>query len=260
VAGDLFDPDIVETIRVHLEENEVPGVAGTQDGDGATLVCATSPRVTKDIRTAANSKWLEVQEYAGAARKFTNEVGSWGGVRFVRTNRMRLRNAGAVVTQTALAAATVAGQGAAQTVDTVYSVGQSNSTRYISVDSSAGFAVGQYVTIHDGTLGAAVLESDGTQETRRVISIDTGKLVLDKPLLKPHAVDDYVTNALDVHASVFMGGPGVVYGVAERPHPIMPPKYDDLMIVNRYGWRGFMKFQMFRPEFFEVVYSAGSTD
>jgi len=37
VAGDLFDPDIVETIRVHLEENEVPGVAGTQDGDGATL-------------------------------------------------------------------------------------------------------------------------------------------------------------------------------------------------------------------------------
>jgi len=118
---------------------------------------------------------------------------------------MRLRNAGAVVTQTALAAATVAGQGAAQTVDTVYSVGQSNSTRYISVDSSAGFAVGQYVTIHDGTLGRPSWKRTARRRLA-VISIDTGKLVLDKPLLKPHAVDDFVTNALDVHASVFMGG------------------------------------------------------
>lgn len=261
VAGDLFDPDIVETIRVHLEENEVPGVAANQDGDGAVLVCVTSPRVTKDIRTAANSKWLEVQEYAGASRKFTNEVGMWGGVRFVRTNRMRLRNAGLAVTQTALNGATVAGQGAAATVDTVYSVGQSGATRYITVDSTTGFSAGQYVTIHDNALGTTVLESDGTQETRRIVNVvDATKLALDKPLLKPHENDDYVTNALDVHASAFMGGPGVVYGVAERPHPVVPPKYDDLMIVNRYGWRGFMKFQMFRPEYFEIVYSAGSTD
>jgi hypothetical protein len=65
---------------------------------------------------------------------------------------------------------------------------------------------------------------------------------------------------MDIHSSIFMGGPGVVYGVGERPHPVNPPKYDDLMMVNRYGWRGFLKFQLFRPEYFEVVETSGSTD
>lgn len=260
-ASDLFEPDIVETIRVHLEENEIPGVIGVQDGDGGTIVCATTPRVIKDIRVAAASKWLEVQEYAGAARKFTNEVGMWGGVRFIRTNRLRLRNHGATVNQDDLNGATVVGQGAASTVDTVYSPGQSSSTRYITVTDDTGFAVGQYITIHDQAQGTTVLESDGTQEVRRIVSLPgTNQIVLDKPLLKPHADGDYVTVAADIHSSIFMGGPGVVYGVGERPHPVVPPKYDDLMMVNRYGWRGFLKFQLFRPEYFEVVETQGSTD
>ena len=80
------------------------------------------------------------------------------------------------------------------------------------------------------------------------------------PLLKPHADGDYVSVAADIHSAVFMGGPGVVYAVGERPHPVMPPKYDDLMMVNRIGWRGFVKFQLFRPEYFEVVEVQGSTD
>jgi N4-gp56 family major capsid protein len=266
-ATDLFDPDVAETVRVHLEENEVPGVAKVDDSEGPTIVCVTTPRVIKDIRTGeGSSKWLELQEYAGGGRKFNAEVGSWAGIRFVRTNRLRLRNHGAVAHQTALNGVTVPGQGAAQTVDTVYTVGQSTSTRYITVDDETGFAVGQYITIHDESLnggaGNPPLQTDGSQETRRIVSIDAGnnRLVLDKPLLKPHADNNLVTNGRDVHASLFMGGPGVVEGIGEAPHPIFPPKYDDLMMVNRYGWRGFLKFQMFRPEFFEVVESAGSTD
>ncbi len=50
------------------------------------------------------------------------------------------------------------------------------------------------------------------------------------------------------------------YAVGERPGVIQPPKYDDLMMVNRYGWRGFLKFQLFRPEFYEVVETTGSLD
>jgi N4-gp56 family major capsid protein len=260
-STDLFDPDIVETIRVHLEENEIPGVAGVQDGDGGVIVCATSPRVIKDIRTNPASKWLEVNEYAGSVRKFTNEVGMWGGVRFIRTNRMRLRNAGATVNQDTLNGATVVGQGAASTVDQVYSPGQSTSTRYITVDDDTGFVVGQFITIHDVNEGTTVLDTDGTQEVRRIVSLPgTNQIVLDKPLLKPHADGDYVSVAADIHSAVFMGGPGVVYAVGERPHPVMPPKYDDLMMVNRIGWRGFVKFQLFRPEYFEVVEVQGSTD
>jgi len=259
---DLFDPDFAELARTHLEEAEVPGVSATEDGDGQTIVCVTTPRVIHDIRTAAGNDWLETQQYAGSGRKFTSEVGTWNGVRFVRTNRLVLKNHGAIVHQTTLNGATVPGQGAAATVDNVYSVGQSNSTRYVTVADESGFAVGMYVTIHDQGLGSTVLESDGTQETRRIVAIDAAnnRLVFDKPLLKPHASGDYVTNGVDIHTSIFMGGPAVVYAVGERPTPIFPPKIDDLQMINRYGWRGFLKFQMFRPEYIEVHETAGTTN
>lgn len=263
LSTDLFDPDLAETIRVHLEENEIPGVVSVGDGDGQTIVCVTSPRVIKDIRTGNASKWLEVQEYNGAQRKFNSEVGMWAGIRFIKTNRMRNRNMGAVTTQTTLNGATVAGQGAKATVDSVYSPGQSNSTRYITVTSAAGFAVGQYISISDQNTHSAAappVNTDGTLETRRIVGIAGANLELDKPLLKAHASGDYVTNGRDIHSSIFMGGPGVVYAVGERPGPIFPPKYDDLMMINRIGWRGFLKFQLFRPEYYEVVESAGSTD
>jgi hypothetical protein len=258
-ATDLFDVDFIELARLHLEDNEVPGVASTNPDNVAEIVCVTDARIIHDIRTTTGSKWIEAQNYAGTTRRFTGEMGSWNGVRFVKTNRMRLRNAGAVSHQTTLSAPTVPGQGAAATVDMVWSVGQSNSTRYIPVTSENGFTVGMYVTIHDAELGTSVLDTDGTQETRRVVGVSAGKLVLDKPLLKAHPSGAYVTNGLDVHASVFMGGPGVVYGVGERPHPFPLPVIDDAGMIRRFAWRGFLKYQLFRPEFFEVVETSGST-
>ena len=266
LAADLFDPDFGELARTHLEEAEIPGLAGVSDGDGQTIVCVTTPRVIHDIRTAAGSGWLEVQNYQSTGRKFTNEVGMWAGVRYVRTNRNVLRNHGAVTQQTTLSADTVPGQGAAATVDVVYSVGQGTSVRFVTVADETGFAVGNLVTIHSQGAGAGAghppVESDGTQETRRIVAIDAAnnRLTFDKPLLKPHTGGDFVTVGVDLHASMFMGGPAVVYGVGERPTPVMPPKIDDLQMVNRYGWRGFMKFQMFRPEYIELHLTSGSTD
>jgi N4-gp56 family major capsid protein len=258
---DLFDPDQAELARTHLEELEVPGVKGNEDG-GPTIVCVTTPRVIHDIRTAAGSKWIETNMYSQTLRKFTAEVGTWGGVRFIKTNRLRLRNLGAVKVQTTLTAPTVGGQGAAATVDNVYAVGQAASTRTIPVTSSAGFVVGQYVTISDATVTAAngnvPIETDGTAETRRIVAVGVGTLSFEKPLLKPHGTGDFVTNGIDIHCSVFMGGPAVVMAVGERPNVIVPPKYDDLMMVNRIGWRAFLKFQMFRPEYIEVHENAGS--
>jgi len=54
---------------------------------------------------------------------------------------MLMRNHGAVVQQTTLNGAVVAGQGASATVDVVYTVGQSNSTRYVVVGRRDRFAV-----------------------------------------------------------------------------------------------------------------------
>jgi len=264
-ASDLFNPDLAELARTHLEEHEIPGVV-TVDDNPQSIVCVTTPRVIHDIRTAAGSNWLEVQQYAGASRKFNGEVGTWNGVRFVRTNRLVLRNYGSVTQQTTLNGAALKGEGAAATVDTIYSVGRDPSAkRYVNVAAATGFVVGDYITIHSATApgagaGLAPKESDGTQETRRIVAISGTQISLDKPLLKEHATGDYFTKGVTLHASLFMGGPSVVFGVAERPTPILPPKFDDLMMVNRIGWRGMFKFQQFRPEYYEMHLTAGSTN
>ena len=259
-ATNVFDPDFAETARIHLEELEVPGVAATSDDEIKSIVCVTTPRVVHDIRVAAGSDWLETQQYAGSGKKFSGEAGTWNGVRFIRTNRLKLWNAGLAAHQTTLDGASVPGQGAAATVDNIYSVGQSGSTRYLPVVSGSGFAVGMHVTIHAVALGVKVLESDGTQETRKIVAIDTNNITFDKPLLKSHLTGDYMTNAVDIHASIFMGGPGVVYAVGERPAPVPLPIIDDLGMIQRLAWRGFMKMQLFRPEFFEVWETGGSVN
>lgn len=264
LATDLFNPDYAELARTHLEEAEVPGVIAVEDSDIQTIVCVTTPRVIHDIRTAAGSNWLEVNQYAGASRKFNGEAGTWGGVRFIRTNRLVLPNHGAVEHQTTLSANTVPGQGAAVTVDKVYRPGQSTSVRYVVVASAADLQIGDTVTIHSQNAGAGAghppVEADGTQETRRIVAINGSQVSFNKPLLKDHLAGDFVTKGVNIHASIFMGGPAVVYGVGERPTPTIPPKYDDLMMINRYGWRGFLKFQMFRPEYIQLYETAGSVD
>lgn len=260
VKGDVFDVDVAEEVRTELEENDIPGIVSTEDGGAKTILCLTTPRVIHDIRTAAGSDWLEVQEYMQTGKKFTSEVGMWGGVRFVKTNRLRLRNAGATIAQTQLAAVIVPGQGAYSLVDGVYTPGQSTSTRYVEVDSVSDFAVGDYVTIHALALGTTVLDTDGTQEIRRIVHVDAvnDRLSFDKPFLKDHTENAYVTKALNLHASLFIGGPGIVLGIAERPTIITPPMIDDAQLINRIGWRAYMKFQLFRPEMFQLVYSSGS--
>lgn len=261
-TSDYFDLGMLETMRIHLEEADVPGVTPVSDNDIQTLVCMTTPRVIKDIRSTLTD-WKSAQEYAGSVRLFNGEVGQWNGVRFVRTNRLRFKNAGLASFQTTLNGAVVAGQGSAGTVDTVYTPGQSNSTRYILLTSTASLNVGDTITIHDATKGVTVLDSDGSQESRRVVSIavgGAGRVALNKPLSKPHATGDYVTVAPDVHMATILGGPAVVYGVGEDPHVINPPVIDDLQMVQRVGWRGFLKFQMFRPEFYEAAFVTGSTD
>jgi N4-gp56 family major capsid protein len=268
LATDLFDPDFAETARVHLEEAEVPGIATVSSDDVQTIVCVTTPRVIHDIRTAAGSAWLEVQQYLGSTRKLTGEAGTWNGVRFVKTNRMRMLNHGAVVNQTTLTADTVKGQGAAATVDKVYTPGQSNSTRYVPVTAVTGtgtaFAVGDVVTIHSADVGEGAghppVETDGTQETRRIVAISVLHVSFDKPLMKAHASGDFMTKGVPIHASAFIGGPAVVYGIGESPTPTFPPKMDDLMMVNRIGWRGFLKFQQFRPEWIEVHETSGTAN
>jgi N4-gp56 family major capsid protein len=259
---DIFDPDMLEETRTLLEERNVPGVQSVETSGLQTLVCVTTPRVINQIRTKS-TKWVEVNQYQHAAKIFNGEVGTWGGVRFVKTNRLWLRNYGALVAQATLDGPTVAGEGAAALVDKVYTPGQGgNVKKYITVkeDPTTLFKVGEWVTIHKATApGLSPVETDGSLETRRIESMDKDnkRIAFDRPLLKPHADSDFVSYGLDVHASIILGGPGVVYGVGERPHVLTLPVIDDMAMIRRYGWRGFVKMQLFRPEMFQVIESAG---
>lgn len=254
-AGDTVKAELFSNIKVDLEEHDLID----WDGDrlNTDIVCITTPRVCEDLRSDSDSPWMEVQAYAGGTRIFSGETGKWEGIRFVKSNRMRLPNYGDVAVQTLLTADSLAGQGA-QTTDGVYSYGQSNSTRYIEVADASGFAVGDEVTIHAiESSGDSPDEKDGTQEVRRITAIDTGKLVFDFPLGKPHSIGDAVTKGTTLHASVFLVGPSVVWGIAEAPHIFPLPKIDDLQMINRFGWRTLSKFQQFTPERSRVVFSAG---
>jgi len=258
---DLFDLDMASLARVHLEEREVPGLNTVGDGEQQTIVCVTTPRVCHDIRTAAGTnEWKDAQEYAGSTRLFTGEVGMWSGVRFIRTNRLRLFNYGAVTAETTLDGATVVGQGAAATVDTVYSVGQTGATATVDVVDGSVFSAGDVITIHATAATNPAVETDGTQETRRIISIATNALSLDLPLMKPHATGATVTKGVTLHGSIFLGGSPAVFALGEMPHVFLPPTYDDMMMVRRASWRMFGKMQQHRPEVAEVYFSGGSTD
>lgn len=260
--GDILATDIVndmlfKNIKVDLEEKDL--IAWDGDRINTDIVCITTPRVCEDLRSGSDSPWMEVQAYGGGTRIFTGETGKWEGIRFVKSNRLRLPNYGSVIAQTTLTAAAVAGQGAQET-DGIYTYGQSNSVRYIEVAANANFAVGDEITIHKADqAGDPPNESDGTQEVRRVAGkIGTDQLVLDFPLGKPHDSGDYITKGVTLHASVFLVGPSVVWGIAEAPHIFPLPKIDDLQLINRFGWRTFSKFQQFTPERSRVVFSAGS--
>jgi hypothetical protein len=271
-ASHLYDPDRGGLARTHLEERDIPGIQSVDDADGQTVLAITSPRVVHDIRTNAaggTNKWLEVIKYANPSLKMRHEAGAWDGVRYIKSNRLKIRNFGKVSNQTTLSNDTVVGQGAIATLQG-FSVGQSTSVRYVTVADSSGFSVGQYVTIHsqsvndaDGSGGYAPARADGGQETRQIVAIDSGganRLTFDRPLMKPHASGDYVTKGVDLSPVILLGGPAVVYGVGERPTPVFPPKIDDHLMVNRVGWRGFLKFQMFRPEWGEIIWTGISDD
>lgn len=260
VDSDIVLPTYVQDIVVDLEESNIPGVFSPDDKAGVGVVCVTTPRVIRDIRHAADSPWMEVNAYEQTGRVFTNEVGTWNGVRFIKSNRLMLRNYGEVLAQTTLSADANAGDGAKK-IDGVYTVGQKEGDDYITVADTTNFSVGDVVTIHkNASAGEPPSEDDGTQETRRIVDIPAaGQLSFDTPLLKDHTAGDYVTKGRDLHVSLFIGGPSVVMGVGERPNIRILPKIDDLQLINRYAWRGFLKLQMFRPEYTRVLISAGGS-
>jgi hypothetical protein len=247
----------------------------------------------------ASSKWIELQKYTSQTPFNRYEIGSYHNSRHFNTPANILWNCGPITTQSKIKAAANYRDGAPDPsttkVDGVYEVGQadSNVVRYIQLDTgmAATFSVGDMVTIHRRRNQAAqvsaqpqlrVLDApcydDPDMVTRRIVSINAGadRITLDKPLMRPFNVEvdtagngvatpasgcyGFVTRGLNLHANVMIAAPGgVVCGVFQPPRIYSPQPIDLYQSVWQVGYDMYLKFQVIKPEAFEVVITSGSS-
>lgn len=153
-------------------------------------------------------------------------------------------------------------------------------------DQAAGnmalFLEGDIITIHAVQNDGAALPlnvqygpdvtQDGTVCYRQIVSVDATnhRLVLDRPMQKPFetmlegttdgvdAVYAYVSKGLHVHAAIHVSRPGAVVGAfADVPSLMFPGPFDDRQAQFRVTWDGVYKYNMFRPEYYHLVFSSG---
>lgn len=283
-TADKFDPDIAMDIWLGMSYREVPAAQGV-NGAGASIVCYTSPGVIYDIQNDAG--FQSVNQYANPSALMMYEAGAYKNVRFVQTPRCTLWNCGPITLQAPVTSAITAGDGApdpsSTKVDGTYAVGQSGVTNYIQLGAPAvwstgsgtgmaGFAVGDIISVHtirsaSWGVSSGVDFRDGTLHNRRIVSIDSDnyRLTLDRPIMLDMSTDlgsgvyAYVTLGRHIHASIFVAQPsGLVAGVAQPPRVYNPPPVDDFESIFRFSWDDYLGYQMFNPEVFEVVFSAGT--
>ena len=294
-STDTFDLTVVDQaiLRAQTQNVWASPAPGLQQG---ALLCIGTPGQHYDIITGAlTSRWVELQKYTQIKPFNQYEVGAYHNSRHLITNENILWNCGATTVQTTLTASRNALEGAPDptttTVDGVYKVGQANNglNHSILVASSAGFTVGDIVTIGillnqaaDVTaqpklrvLGAP--KYDETQFlTRRIVSIpDSTHLVFNRPLMRDFTTEvaatgtgvatggsgcyGFVTKGVHLHVNIMIAEPnGVVAGMAVPPRIYAPPPIDTMQSVYRIGWDAFLKYQLARPEAFEVWVTGGS--
>lgn len=275
--SDTFDPDIAAKIWLIMDDKMVPGAADPTGLGGKMIFAITSHGVWHDlVKPGATHNFRDNLETLQDRRLMNYEMGSYLNTRYIKTPLNVLRNCGTITHQTTLTADVPVGAGAALEVDSTYTTGQASlrtsstnedeGQRYITVADASGFSVGDIITLHKtrtSNYGVTngVNFKEGTLTNRRIVSISGSNVALDKPILKCEYVQgNYVTKAMHIHATIFVGGPrGVVWAVTQSPAMYTPPTVDDRMAQWRATWDCTAKPQSFKPEFFYVVYSAATS-
>lgn len=285
---DLFDPTVSKDVWLRMLQNGVANGIGTS-GATSTIYCITTPGVIYDIQAALESQgamnaWIPVDPQTQTSRY---EVGQYYNVRFLQSPAMILWNSGTILFQDTVTAPINAGDGApnpdTSQVDGAYEVGQTGAVHYIQLSGTPSVGalgtdlnVNDMVTVHvsrlpaDTTYGVAngVDFRDSRNHVRRVVSIDqtNNRIVLDRPIMIDMNTDlgggvyAYVTKGRNIHASLFIGDVGGVVGaVSQAPMVHQPPTVDDFMSIYRFAWDAYLGINLYRPEVFEVFFSAGST-
>lgn len=288
---DNMKTEVLEDIHLGMLERGVPYADTTNPDSRGTILCVTSPGVIRDLRAETDTnkfadKFIPIAAYARPMLLYTGEIGQYRGVRFLQTPRAVLYNCGEVAVQSAIGSPLAAGSGAPAyadaRVDGVWRVGQDTGvTHYVQLAAatSAGdmdlwaAKVNQIITIHlerTSAYGIAngVKINDGLAQNRRLISVDktNKRLVLDKPVMEDYITDlgsgvyGYVTSGKHIHSSLFLGGnDGIVMGVHVPPRLHLPRPVDDFDSMVRVSWDMYAGYNLWEPQTYEVVFSAGST-
>lgn len=150
--------DVLDAIWLGMLDQRVPWAAYPQDVDPGEILCITSPGATYDLKREVDSgglvanKFVNLAEYGDAQRPLAGELGTYRQTRFLMSQMGILWNVGPIITQTGITAAVKPGDGSPDprttAVDGIRFVGQPASTHSITVTSSAGFNVGEKVTVH----------------------------------------------------------------------------------------------------------------
>jgi N4-gp56 family major capsid protein len=281
-TADKFDPAIAEEIWLGMTYREVAAAQGV-NGAAGSIVCYTSPGVIFDIQK--DESWKSAREYADPKSLLRYEVGATDNVRYVQTPKCTLWNCGEILVRAKVVSAINAGDGSPDPqntkVDGTYATGQDGMTHYIQLDAVANWdagdfdalSVGQIVSIHASVTDAngitdGVNYKEGKLHNRRIVTIDADndRIVLDRPVMVDFTTDlgggtyAYLTLGRHVHASIFVASPfGIVSGVSQAPQIHTPPAVDDFASIHRFSWDGYFGHQLYAPEVFEVVFSAGTT-
>lgn len=295
--SDKFTLDMVDDsiLRAQVQNAFAPPAPGLNSGQ---ILCVGSPGQHYDIITepTGTSKWIELQKYTSQTPFNRYEIGAYHNSRHMTTNANILWNCGATTYSKTITTAADALDGAPDPattkVDGVYKVGQAgaNATHYLQLNSVAGVQVGQIVTIHKRknqsadvaanpklrVLGAPKFD-DGWFITRRVVSVDAvnGRIAVDRPLLLDYTkeinasgtgaeqagtgVYGFVTFGLSLHVNIMIAQPNaIVCGVMAPPRFYAPAPIDTYDSVYRFAWDAYMKYQLIKPEAYEIFVTSGT--
>lgn len=277
--SNIVATELINEIHLGMEYRRVP-YANTAKGNVGTIVCVTSPGVLFDMQNQTDPReWLTPMAYGDPSRLLNYEVGTYRNVRFIKSEKCTLFNVGNVTIQATITAAITAGDGTPDPtttlVDQTFKVGQPGATHYIQLAGGTDmtkFAVNDMVSIHLQRTSAFGVSNgadyrDGKKEDRRIVAINAGahQLSFNIPIMQDFTTDlgggvfGYVTKAMHVHASIFLGGSdGVVMGVGRPPRLHFPPPVDDLDAMFRFSWDAYIGYQTYNPDVLEVLYTAGS--
>lgn len=226
---DVFTPDMVRRAAYDLSIRRIPLV-------GSGYVCVTHPTTIYDLRNS--SYWIDAQRYAGSQAIFSGEEGTMHGVRFIKSDRARIENGGAIIAESGLTSAAAAGD------------------VQLVVGSTTGFAAGQEISLLSTTSsGNPNIPTDKNSEPVVIDSVtNSTTLVLKTKLLLAHAVNSRVVEARDVYVSTFMGStPAVGKGVVLAPEVRVALPTDKLRRIHYVGWYGLLGYGVLRDWALENV-------